>query len=432
MLKIKNAFLLFFALIALLFGLSFYMIINSYLNLLLLKQYEQKIKSLDDVLKFGLLNELDGENIVPFAKETEADFIISSAQNSITSLKNIAPYEGFEQNKTIKFQNKKIMLSRFSHGDYNYTIVVYPRIVKLEDFWFKIFAIYAFCVIFIFVLFYFSAKKLLRIFKKSFAFLDSIHRQNVVLLEHSVFKEFNFLNKKLLKIKDKILKKEEKTKKQNEKISLKNTQLNSVICAISHELKNTLSVIDLSVSTLQDANLKDEALKKELLNKISRQSYKLNQLTHKLNFVFNLNTQNLTLQNFDLHALCQKIVQDPGFERVVLRGEASLVSADIFLIEQVIINLLSNALKYSQKEVILEVRNQNLKVIDFGRGIERDKIKLITKKFYKIDVKSENSFGLGLFLVKKILSIHKSYLEISSTQFQGSCFSFRLKSGDKI
>lgn len=59
----------------------------------------------------------------------------------------------------------------------------------------------------------------------------------------------------------------------------------------------------------------------------------------------------------------------------------------------------------------------------------RRQIKLITKKFYKIDVKSDNSFGLGLFLVKKILNIHKSYLEISSTLGYGSSFSFKLSQG---
>lgn len=53
-----------------------------------------------------------------------------------------------------------------------------------------------------------------------------------------------------------------------------------------------------------------------------------------------------------------------------------------------IINLLSNALKYSQKEVILTARDQKIIVQDFGKGIEEDKIKLITKKFYKIDVKA--------------------------------------------
>ncbi|EKJ3587880.1 sensor histidine kinase, partial [Campylobacter coli] len=52
MLKTKNIFIAFFVLLILCFGVIFYTLTNSYLNFLLLKQYEQKIKSLDDVLKF--------------------------------------------------------------------------------------------------------------------------------------------------------------------------------------------------------------------------------------------------------------------------------------------------------------------------------------------------------------------------------------------
>ncbi|HBD9039206.1 TPA: sensor histidine kinase, partial [Campylobacter jejuni] len=50
MLKTKNIFIVFFVVLALIFGLIFYTFTNSYLNFLLIKQYEQKIKSLDDVL----------------------------------------------------------------------------------------------------------------------------------------------------------------------------------------------------------------------------------------------------------------------------------------------------------------------------------------------------------------------------------------------
>ncbi len=73
-----------------------------------------------------------------------------------------------------------------------------------------------------------------------------------------------------------------------------------MISAISHELKNPLSVIDLSLEMLKDEKLEDKKLKKELLEKISRQSVKLNALTHKLNFVFNLNSEALQMQEFDL------------------------------------------------------------------------------------------------------------------------------------
>lgn len=58
MLKTKNIFIVFFVVLALIFGFIFYTFTNSYLNFLLTKQYEQKIKSLDDVLKFSLLEHL--------------------------------------------------------------------------------------------------------------------------------------------------------------------------------------------------------------------------------------------------------------------------------------------------------------------------------------------------------------------------------------
>lgn len=321
--------------------------------------------------------------------------------------------------------SQKILFKSFTYKEYKYIIIVCPNFSNLEFFWLNMAVNFGICFLFVCFLMIFLGKKITRNFNKILDFLDSIGTHKMVRLEKGMFKEFTLLNEKLLKTKEKILKNTQKNQKQNDKITLKNIQLASIISAISHELKNPLSVIDLSLEMLKDKNLKDEQLKSELLEKISRQSVKLNALTYKLNFVFNLNSEALQMQEFDLFILCEKIIKNPGFERVVLQGENTKVKADEFLIEQVIINLLSNALKYSQKEVILTVKNQRIKVQDFGRGIEKDKLKFITKKFYKIDVKSDSSFGLGLFLVKKILTIHKSYLEISSTLGYGSCFSFK-------
>ncbi|EAI8316274.1 HAMP domain-containing histidine kinase, partial [Campylobacter coli] len=331
-----------------------------------------------------------------------------------------------EENKIYDLNSKRVLVKKFTYKDYKYMIIVYPRFLNLQIFWLKISISFGIYFMLVFILVFFMGRKLAKSFKKILEFLNFINDSKPIILEKSIFKELNLLNKKLLKTKEKILKNTQKNKKQSDKISLKNTQLASVISAISHELKNPLSVIDLSLEMLKDENLKDEKLKNELLEKISRQSLKLNALTHKLNFVFNLNHEALQMQEFDLFTLCEKIVKNPGFERVILRGKSTRVKADEFLIEQVIINLLSNALKYSQKEVILIAQDQKISVLDFGKGIEKNQLKFITKKFYKIDTKSNNSFGLGLFLVKKILSIHKSYLEISSTVSQGSKFSFKL------
>lgn len=429
MLKTKNVFIIFFVLLALIFGFIFYTFTNSYLHFLLIKQYEQKIKSLDDVLKFSLLEHLNNVNIRDFAKDTRADFIILKNDMKISSVKDPDFFSSLKEGEIVNLNSRKILTKSFIYKGYKYIIIVYPRFLNLELFWIKIAISFGVCLLFIFILMLFLGSKITKSFNKILDFLDSIGSHKVVVLEKGVFKEFSLLNEKLLKTKDKILKNTQKNKKQSDKIALKNIQLTSVISAISHELKNPLSVIDLSLGMLKDENLEDEELKKELLEKISRQSVKLNALTHKLNFVFNLNSEALQMQDFDLFSLCEKITQNPGFERVALQGESTRVKADEFLIEQVIINLLSNALKYSQKEVILTAKNQKIIVQDFGKGIEEDKLKLITKKFYKIDTKSDNSFGLGLFLVKKILNIHKSYLEISSTLAYGSRFSFKLNQG---
>lgn len=426
MLKTKNIFITFFVLLILSFGIIFYTLTNSYLNFLLLKQYEQKIKSLDDVLKFSLLKHLNSDNIKEFAQDTRADFIILKDDFEISSVLNADLFLNLKENTIYNLNSKRILVKNFTYKDYKYMIIVYPRFLNLQNFWLKISISFGLYFMLVFILVFFMGRKLAKSFKKILEFLNFINDSKSVILEDSIFKELNLLNKKLLKTKEKILKNTQKNKKQSDKIALKNTQLASVISAISHELKNPLSVIELSLEMLKDENLKDEKLKKELLEKISRQSLKLNALTHKLNFVFNLNHEALQMQEFDLFALCEKIVKNPGFERVILRGKSTKVKADEFLIEQVIINLLSNALKYSQKEVILIAQDQKISVLDFGKGIEEDQLKLITKKFYKINTKSDNSFGLGLFLVKKILSIHKSYLEISSTVSQGSKFSFKL------
>ncbi|ELZ6522462.1 HAMP domain-containing histidine kinase [Campylobacter coli] len=426
MLKTKNIFITFFVLLILCFGVIFYTLTNSYLNFLLLKQYEQKIKSLDDVLKFSLLEDLNSNNIKEFAQDTRADFIILKDDFEISSVLNADLFLNLEENKIYDLNSKRVLVKKFTYKDYKYMIIVYTRFLNLQIFWLKISISFGIYFMLVFILVFFMGRKLAKSFKKILEFLNFINDSKPIILEKSIFKELNLLNKKLLKTKEKILKNTQKNKKQSDKISLKNTQLASVISAISHELKNPLSVIDLSLEMLKDENLKDEKLKNELLEKISRQSLKLNALTHKLNFVFNLNHEALQMQEFDLFTLCEKIVKNPGFERVILRGKSTRVKADEFLIEQVIINLLSNALKYSQKEVILIAQDQKISVLDFGKGIEKNQLKFITKKFYKIDTKSNNSFGLGLFLVKKILSIHKSYLEISSTVSQGSKFSFKL------
>ncbi|EIW2180732.1 sensor histidine kinase, partial [Campylobacter coli] len=137
MLKTKNIFITFFVLLILCFGVIFYTLTNSYLNFLLLKQYEQKIKSLDDVLKFSLLEDLNSNNIKEFAQDTRADFIILKDDFEISSVLNADLFLNLEENKIYDLNSKRVLVKKFIYKDYKYMIIVYPRFLNLQNFWLK-------------------------------------------------------------------------------------------------------------------------------------------------------------------------------------------------------------------------------------------------------------------------------------------------------
>ena len=443
MLKTKHAFgLLFLALFAV-FGVSVYLLVSSNINTLLFKQYEQKLKTLDDTLRFSLLNELNSSNVKDFAAQTRADFIIVhnggasfASGKALSSLEK--PKEFLHQIPSATFDNlihtteffdKKALYKVYKFNGFRYIIIVYPRILELDGYWGKVFAIFAGCVLLFFVLLQVFASKLGASFAKILLFLDKINTKECVKLNPSLFKELSLLNSKLYASKNELVKRQKQNKKQSDKIALKNAQLSSVISAISHELKNPLSVIELGVSSLKEQGI-DDKTRLLMLTKIQNQSQKLDKLADKLNLVFNLSEQGVQKSEFELLALCEKACQNLASQRIKLQGKPCKVLADELLIEQVLINLLTNALKYSQKDITLRLKVLKngvlISVKDSGIGIEQDKLKLITKKFYKINPKSENSFGIGLFLVKKILALHGTTLQIQSTFGKGSQMSFVL------
>ena len=99
MLKTKHAFgLLFLALFAVFAG-SVYLLVGSNIDTLLFKQYEQKLKTLDDTLRFGLLEKLNSANIKEFATETRADFIIVH-NGGIDFSKNASKAEFLDENSS--------------------------------------------------------------------------------------------------------------------------------------------------------------------------------------------------------------------------------------------------------------------------------------------------------------------------------------------
>jgi len=105
--------------------------------------------------------------------------------------------------------------------------------------------------------------------------------------------------------------------------------------------------------------------------------------------------------------------------------EGIMIYADRTMIEIVLKNLIENALKYSDNKVVIKIEKERISIIDQGMGISQDKLKKVTKKFYRTGEHDwDNSMGLGLSIVKNILKMHGLKLEIESQEDRGSTFSF--------
>ncbi len=137
------------------------------------------------------------------------------------------------------------------------------------------------------------------------------------------------------------------------------------------------------------------------------------------------------ITKFDLYDLTKEIIggfEDKHPDRLfTCKGYNYIINADKTMIELVITNLIDNALKYSQNEIEILIENDSLHVKDKGIGIEPKEIEKVTNKFYRSDTLSwDNSMGLGLALVKYILNLHQTDLDIKSEFGVGSDFSFKI------
>jgi len=123
--------------------------------------------------------------------------------------------------------------------------------------------------------------------------------------------------------------------------------------------------------------------------------------------------------------------------RLSIRCPADLeVGMDPLRLEQAIVNLLDNAIKYSDpgKEVRIDARTTpegvELRISDQGYGIPKEHLSRIFERFYRVDKarsRQEGGTGLGLAIVKHIVQAHGGRLEVESTPGKGSTFNIVLK-----
>ncbi|HHC11267.1 MAG TPA: HAMP domain-containing histidine kinase [Campylobacterales bacterium] len=246
-------------------------------------------------------------------------------------------------------------------------------------------------------------------------------------------REFEQINIKLIQILQKVKKRNNKKRKYTAKIKLKNRQRSDMLSAIAHEFRNPIASIMGYAQTLNDDEEIPVNLRKRFLNKIYNNGKKIEELLNRLLLWnrFESGEQKLQLSKFDIYPLITDIssnLEDRYKNRhIIVQKQHLIVHADKSLIEIVIKNLIENALKYSKEEIEVKIEENTISVIDKGVGISPENIEKVTKKFFRTDEHTwDNSMGLGLSIVKQILKLHNTQLEISSQEDKGSIFYFSI------
>jgi len=324
------------------------------------------------------------------------------------------------------FQKKPIFI-RLSMKLNSITNEFYNILIKLS-------LIFAFSISLGFFIIYKLSQKIEEEIKKITNTLDDISNKNYKSVVNASFaKEFFDIEKHIENLSKKLEKREKQKRKYTAKIKLISKQRSDIISAISHEFKNPIaSVIGYAQTLLDDPNT-NEKIRKRFLEKIAKNSHKISSMIDRLSLATKFENGDLTpkMTKFDLYDLAKESVsnfQDKYSDRVfTCRGNNYTITADKTMIELVITNLIDNAVKYSQNDIEITIENGSLYVKDRGIGIETKEIEKVTNKFYRSDTLSwDNSIGLGLALVKYILNLHNTDLDIKSEFGIGSEFSFKL------
>ncbi|HUZ59910.1 MAG TPA: PAS domain S-box protein [Hanamia sp.] len=231
-------------------------------------------------------------------------------------------------------------------------------------------------------------------------------------------------------------------------IKVQEQQKDFFISMASHELKTPITSIKGYVQILQSIHEKsgDELLIKSL-DRIHVQIEKLTRLITDMLDVSKIRNGGLAFhkQSFELNNLIKEVIE--GLEiihpeyKLVFKNDFDLpVYADRERIGQVLINLVTNAIKYSPKNgniIITSELNQNeivVSVNDEGIGIDKNYQKKIFERFYRVEGKSEKTFpgfGIGLFITSEIIKRHKGKIWVESEPGKGSQFYFTLPSHKK-
>lgn len=282
--------------------------------------------------------------------------------------------------------------------------------------------------------------------KKRHAEVETI-KKIILGIRKNEFQESNeiTLGKPLQKLEDEIKEMFIKNKTDIEYLKKLERIRTEFLGNVSHELRNPIFAIQGYIETLLDGAIEDPKVNKHFLEKANEHTLNLSNLLNDLIDISMIESgeMRLSFRYFDVNVFLQPIVEqlksladEKKLELIYNPCRDNLkVFGDKSRLKQVMDNLITNAIKYTEKgkiEIFVEEERNagRITVRDSGIGISEDDIDRIFERFYRVDkVRSREvgGTGLGLAIVKHIIEAHGSKISVKSKLGEGSEFSFNLK-----
>ena len=216
---------------------------------------------------------------------------------------------------------------------------------------------------------------------------------------------------------------------------------------VAHELKTPLFTVQGYILTLIEGAAEDKVIRDKYLERANKGVERLTSIVKDLDMIAKLETDGMKMkiEPFNILELIQTVFD--LFEMKAKKKNIKLVfdklyefpifvKGDIERIEQVLINLVVNSIKYGKAGGVttasVESYNENkfvIKIRDNGEGIKQEHIPRLFERFYRVDQsrsREQGGSGLGLSIVKHIIEAHNETILLKSTFGEGSEFSFTL------
>jgi len=214
---------------------------------------------------------------------------------------------------------------------------------------------------------------------------------------------------------------------------------------MTHEFKTPIATISLaSDSILTPSIINNQEKVSYFTGMIKKENKRMNRLVEKILQMARLENKELELEQtlINVHEILTLVLENTkmkldgkGDIRAILKANKPMVLADQVHLTNVFYNLIDNAIKYSDKQIDIQLTSYNTKsmfclaIEDKGKGIAKKDLPHIFDRFYRIEsgnVHNVKGYGLGLSYVKAIIEKHKGQIIVKSEEGKGSIFEIRL------